>query len=67
MREWVTPLHEALAVPLGMSELTDPRRYLHVPQASCPSSGASVYRPKRRRCSSLRKLVGTARSLTLSA
>lgn len=31
MREWVTPLHEALAVPLGMSELTDPRRYLHVP------------------------------------
>ncbi|MEU2179817.1 hypothetical protein [Streptomyces thermolilacinus] len=32
MREWVTPLHEALAVPLGMSELTDPRRYLHVPR-----------------------------------
>ncbi|MFE2561268.1 helicase HerA domain-containing protein [Streptomyces sp. NPDC059352] len=32
MREWVTPLHEALAMPLGMSELTDPRRYLHVPR-----------------------------------
>lgn len=32
MREWVRPLHEALAVPLGMSELTDPRRYLHVPK-----------------------------------
>ncbi|WP_327169971.1 helicase HerA domain-containing protein [Streptomyces subrutilus] len=32
MREWITPLHEALAVPLGMSELTDPRRYLHVPR-----------------------------------
>ncbi|WP_236246972.1 helicase HerA domain-containing protein [Streptomyces sp. CC210A] len=32
LREWVTPLHEALAVPLGMSELTDPRRYLHVPR-----------------------------------
>ncbi|MFB7082664.1 hypothetical protein [Streptomyces sp. NPDC056308] len=32
MREWVRPLHEALAVPLGMSELTDPRRYLHVPR-----------------------------------
>ncbi|MFF4179441.1 helicase HerA domain-containing protein [Streptomyces sp. NPDC001750] len=32
MREWVTPLHEALAVPLGISELTDPRRYLHVPR-----------------------------------
>lgn len=32
MREWVTPLDEALAVPLGISELTDPRRYLHVPR-----------------------------------
>ncbi|MFH9742679.1 helicase HerA domain-containing protein [Streptomyces roseolus] len=32
MREWVIPLHEALAVPLGISELTDPRRYLHVPR-----------------------------------
>ncbi|WP_411139036.1 hypothetical protein [Streptomyces sp. C10] len=32
MREWVRPLHEALAKPLGMSELTDPRRYLHVPK-----------------------------------
>ncbi|MFI2215177.1 hypothetical protein [Streptomyces sp. NPDC020141] len=31
-REWVTPLREALAVPLGISELTDPRRYLHVPR-----------------------------------
>ncbi|MFF0108682.1 hypothetical protein [Streptomyces hirsutus] len=31
MREWIRPLHEALAVPLDMSELTDPRRYLHVP------------------------------------
>ncbi|MFC7796205.1 hypothetical protein [Streptomyces cinereoruber] len=32
MREWVRPLHEALAVPLGISELTDSRRYLHVPR-----------------------------------
>ncbi|MGW6744815.1 pRL2-11 [Streptomyces sp. NPDC055025] len=32
MREWVIPLHEALAVPLGMSEFTDPRRYLHIPR-----------------------------------
>ncbi|MET8944581.1 pRL2-11 [Streptomyces sp. NPDC004542] len=32
MREWVTPLHEAIAVPLGISELTDPRRYLHIPR-----------------------------------
>ncbi|MFH8873203.1 pRL2-11 [Streptomyces griseus] len=32
MREWVRPLHEALAVPLGISELTDPRRYLHIPK-----------------------------------
>ncbi|MBC9729305.1 helicase HerA domain-containing protein [Streptomyces sp. TRM68367] len=31
MREWVTPLHHALAVPLGIPEQTDPRRYLHVP------------------------------------
>ncbi|MGW1439856.1 helicase HerA domain-containing protein [Streptomyces griseus] len=31
-REWLIPLHEALAVPLGISELTDPRRYLHVPR-----------------------------------
>ncbi|MEU0403752.1 hypothetical protein ABZ318_26680 [Streptomyces sp. NPDC006197] len=30
MREWMIPLHEALAVPLGISELTDPRRYLHM-------------------------------------
>ncbi|MFE3583182.1 helicase HerA domain-containing protein [Streptomyces vinaceus] len=32
MREWVIPLHEALAMPLDVSELTDPRRYLHVPR-----------------------------------
>jgi len=32
MREWVTPLHQALAVPLGIAEQTDPRRYLHVPK-----------------------------------
>ncbi|WP_369173071.1 hypothetical protein AB5J49_36235 [Streptomyces sp. R28] len=32
MREWVTPLHQALAVPLGIAEQTDPRRYLHVPR-----------------------------------
>lgn len=25
-------LHEVLAAALGMSELTDPRRYLHVPR-----------------------------------
>ncbi|AQW46678.1 pRL2-11 [Streptomyces violaceusniger] len=31
MREWVVPLHQALAVPLGIAEQTDPRRYLHVP------------------------------------
>lgn len=31
-REWVRPLHEALAKPLGISELTDPRRYLHSPR-----------------------------------
>ncbi|MPY33541.1 hypothetical protein FNH09_20510 [Streptomyces adustus] len=31
--------------------------------ASCPSSGSSVKWPKRLRCSSLRKLVGTVRSL----
>ncbi|PIB05111.1 MULTISPECIES: pRL2-11 [Streptomyces] len=32
MREWVTPLHLALAQPLGIAEQTDPRRYLHVPK-----------------------------------
>ncbi|MFE2513326.1 pRL2-11 [Streptomyces naganishii] len=32
MREWVTPLHQALAVPLGIAEQTDPRRYLHIPK-----------------------------------
>ncbi|MFE6461121.1 pRL2-11 [Streptomyces cinereoruber] len=31
MREWVEPLHQALATPLGISEYTDPRTYLHVP------------------------------------
>ncbi|MER6916698.1 DUF87 domain-containing protein [Streptomyces sp. NPDC000594] len=31
-REWLIPLHEAISVPLGISELTDPRRYLHVPR-----------------------------------
>ncbi|MDQ0935216.1 hypothetical protein [Streptomyces turgidiscabies] len=32
MRERVTPLHEALARPLGLAEQTDPRRYLHSPK-----------------------------------
>ncbi|MFD3533397.1 pRL2-11 [Streptomyces sp. NPDC058664] len=32
MREWVVPLHEALAQPLGVAEQTDPRRYLHIPK-----------------------------------
>ncbi|MFI7020946.1 hypothetical protein [Streptomyces sp. NPDC050164] len=32
MREWVAPLHQALAVPLGIAEQTGPRRYLHVPK-----------------------------------
>ncbi|MFD7917293.1 helicase HerA domain-containing protein [Streptomyces sp. NPDC059752] len=32
MREWVIPLHEALAEPLGLAEQTDPRRYLHIPK-----------------------------------
>ncbi|MFF8747142.1 pRL2-11 [Streptomyces californicus] len=32
MREWVLPLHEALALPLRLPEQTDPRRYLHIPQ-----------------------------------
>jgi hypothetical protein len=32
MREWVGPLHQALAIPLGIAEQTDPRRYLHVPK-----------------------------------
>ncbi|MGK5543373.1 helicase HerA domain-containing protein [Streptomyces sp. URMC 127] len=31
MREWVEPLHLALAAPLGIPEQTDPRTYLHVP------------------------------------
>ncbi|MFC9595787.1 helicase HerA domain-containing protein [Streptomyces sp. NPDC056944] len=31
MREWIEPLHQALAGPLGISEHTDPRTYLHVP------------------------------------
>ncbi|MFD6249377.1 pRL2-11 [Streptomyces roseolus] len=29
--EWIEPLHQALADPLGISEHTDPRTYLHVP------------------------------------
>ncbi|WP_328674956.1 hypothetical protein [Streptomyces sp. NBC_00343] len=32
MREWVVPLHQALAQPLAVTEQTDPRRYLHVPK-----------------------------------
>ncbi len=32
MREWVVPLHQALAQPLAIAEQTDPRRYLHVPK-----------------------------------
>lgn len=32
MREWVVPLHEAIAGPLGLAEQTDPRRYLHIPK-----------------------------------
>ncbi|MEU6504496.1 pRL2-11 [Streptomyces californicus] len=32
MREWVLPLHEALALPLRLPEQTDPRGYLHIPQ-----------------------------------
>lgn len=31
MREWVLPLHDALALPLQLHEQTDPRRYLHIP------------------------------------
>lgn len=31
MREWVEPLHLALAGPLGIPEATRPRSYLHVP------------------------------------
>ncbi|WKU42613.1 pRL2-11 [Streptomyces sp. VNUA116] len=31
MREWVVPLHQALAGPLGIPEQTDPRTYLHIP------------------------------------
>ncbi|MEV4506047.1 pRL2-11 [Streptomyces klenkii] len=31
MREWVAPLHQALAGPLGIPEQTDPRTYLHIP------------------------------------
>ncbi|MER7049292.1 pRL2-11, partial [Streptomyces jumonjinensis] len=30
-REWIHPLHQALAGPLGYAEQTDPRRYLHIP------------------------------------
>ncbi|MGA5134471.1 pRL2-11 [Streptomyces blastmyceticus] len=31
MREWVRPLHLALAGPLDIPEQSDPRRYLHIP------------------------------------
>ncbi|MFE1521792.1 hypothetical protein ACFW9I_34125 [[Kitasatospora] papulosa] len=31
-REWVLPLHDALALPLQLPEQTDPRRYLHIPR-----------------------------------
>ncbi|MGY3340995.1 hypothetical protein ACVW0K_007188 [Streptomyces filamentosus] len=31
LEEWVEPLHQALADPLGVSEHTDPASYLHVP------------------------------------
>ncbi|MGW1076039.1 pRL2-11 [Streptomyces sp. NPDC002537] len=31
MREWVRPLHLALAGPLGIPEQSDPRRYLRIP------------------------------------
>lgn len=31
LEEWIDPLHQALADPLGISEHTDPRTYLHVP------------------------------------
>ncbi|MFH8628010.1 pRL2-11 [Streptomyces vietnamensis] len=33
LEEWVRPLHQALAAPLGISEHTDPSSYLHVPVA----------------------------------
>lgn len=32
MREWIDPLHQALAGPLGIPEQTHPRRYLHIPR-----------------------------------
>ncbi|MEW2223414.1 pRL2-11 [Streptomyces sp. NPDC006990] len=31
-REWILPLHDALALPLQLPEQTDPRRYLHIPR-----------------------------------
>ncbi|MFI9213942.1 pRL2-11 [Streptomyces sp. NPDC053253] len=31
LHEWVEPLHQALAGPLGISEHTAPRSYLHIP------------------------------------
>ncbi|MGW3377846.1 pRL2-11 [Streptomyces hydrogenans] len=31
LEEWIEPLHQALADPLGISERTDPASYLHVP------------------------------------
>ncbi|GAA2733571.1 hypothetical protein GCM10010360_22730 [Streptomyces nogalater] len=51
MREWVTPLHEALAVPLGMSELTDPRRA--VPKSDghgAPASSSTIPLKGTARC-----------------
>ncbi|MFF5131089.1 pRL2-11 [Streptomyces syringium] len=32
MREWVEPLHQALAVPLGIADQQTPRSYLHIPR-----------------------------------
>ncbi|MEV6357897.1 pRL2-11 [Streptomyces hydrogenans] len=31
LEEWIEPLHQALADPLGVSEHTDPASYLHIP------------------------------------
>lgn len=40
MREWVVPLHEAIAGLLGLAEQTGPRRYLREPASGRCSSGA---------------------------
>ncbi|MFD3469756.1 hypothetical protein ACFWWM_25975 [Streptomyces sp. NPDC058682] len=55
MHEWVIPLHEALAGPLGPAEQADPRRYLHIPKniatttrrsvSTCPRALRSPARP----------------------